>query len=133
MIGGGMALKGVITAQQLTTFVLYVELVTYASLNVCDQWGSIMESIGASERVMEFLDTPAAPQIAAGKVLHNFSGKVIVLLFLRERIVALLKYVLIVLLHLISHSCCSAFWLKPDVISKVQPMSCECHTVIKDT
>lgn len=70
-----MALKGVITAQQLTTFVLYVEFVTYASLNVCDQWGSIMESIGASERVMEFLDTPAAPQIAAGRVLPNFSGQ----------------------------------------------------------
>ena len=76
LIGGGMALKGIITAQQLTTFVLYVEFVTYASLNVCDQWGSIMESIGASERVMEFLDKPCAPQLAAGRVLPNFSGTV---------------------------------------------------------
>ena len=71
-----MALQGIITAQQLTTFVLYVEFVTYASLNVCDQWGSIMESIGASERVMEFLDKPCAPQLAAGRVLPNFSGAV---------------------------------------------------------
>ena len=76
VIGGGMALQGIITAQQLTTFVLYVEFVTYASLNVCDQWGSIMESIGASERVMEFLDKPCAPQLAAGRVLPNFSGTV---------------------------------------------------------
>ena len=37
LIGGGMALQGRVTAQQLTTFVLYVEFVTYASLNVCDQ------------------------------------------------------------------------------------------------
>lgn len=76
VIGGGMALKGVITAQQLTTFVLYVEFVTYASLSVCDQWGTIMESIGASERVMEFLDKPPAPQLAAGRILPDFTGKV---------------------------------------------------------
>lgn len=76
VIGGGMALQGTITAQQLTTFVLYVEFVTYASLNVCDQWGSIMESIGASERVMEFLDKPCAPQLAAGRILPDFSGTV---------------------------------------------------------
>ena len=71
-----MALNGVITAQQLTTFVLYVEFVTYASLNVCDQWGAIMESIGASERVMEFLDKPPAAQLAPGRVLPQFSGSV---------------------------------------------------------
>jgi len=76
LIGGGMALQGRVTAQQLTTFVLYVEFVTYASLNVCDQVGSIMESIGASERVMEFLDKPCAPQLAPGRVLPDFSGTV---------------------------------------------------------
>ena len=52
MVGGGMALAGRISPEQLTTFVLYVEFVTAASLSVCDQWGGIMESIGASERVM---------------------------------------------------------------------------------
>ena len=34
-----MALSGKITPEQLTTFVLYVEFVTAASLSVCDQWG----------------------------------------------------------------------------------------------
>lgn len=34
-----MALRGAITPEQLTTFVLYVEFVTAASLSVCDQWG----------------------------------------------------------------------------------------------
>ena len=34
-----MALSGKISAEQLTTFVLYVEFVTAASLSVCDQWG----------------------------------------------------------------------------------------------
>ena len=39
LVGGGMALSGKISAEQLTTFVLYVEFVTAASLSVCDQWG----------------------------------------------------------------------------------------------
>ena len=43
LVGGGMALNGIIDGQTLTTFVFYVEFVTAASLSVCDQWGSIME------------------------------------------------------------------------------------------
>ena len=43
---------------------------------MCDQVGSLMESIGASERVMEFLDKPSAPQLATGRKLTNFSGTV---------------------------------------------------------
>jgi hypothetical protein len=40
LLGGSMALRGQITAQQLTSFVMYVEFVTSASLSVCDQWVS---------------------------------------------------------------------------------------------
>ena len=76
LVGGGMAMRGRITPQQLTTFVLYVEFVTSASLSVCDQWSGIMESIGASERVMEHLDRPPAQQLASGRVLPSFSGRV---------------------------------------------------------
>lgn len=42
LLGGGMALSGRITAQQLTSFYLYTDFVVAASLSVCDQWGSIM-------------------------------------------------------------------------------------------
>ena len=42
LLGGGMALAGRITAQQLTSFYLYVDFVIAASLSVCDQWGAIM-------------------------------------------------------------------------------------------
>jgi ABC-type multidrug transport system fused ATPase/permease subunit len=76
MVGGGMALAGRITPEQLTTFVLYVEFVTAASLSVCDQWGGIMESIGASERVMEYLDRPPAQQLSSGRTLPEFTGRV---------------------------------------------------------
>lgn len=35
-----------------------------------------MESIGASERVMEYLDREHAPQLSKGRILQNFTGKV---------------------------------------------------------
>ena len=76
VVGGSMALNGQVNPEQLTTFVLYVEFVTAASLSVCDQWGPLMEAIGASERVMYYLDKPSAPQIAAGRKLPSWSGKV---------------------------------------------------------
>lgn len=76
VVGGSMALNGQVNPEQLTTFVLYVEFVTAASLSVCDQWGPLMEAVGASERVMYYLDKPAAPQIAAGRKLPSWSGKV---------------------------------------------------------
>ena len=46
LVGGGMALRGAITPEQLTTFVLYVEFVTAASLSVCDQWGRLLHPEG---------------------------------------------------------------------------------------
>lgn len=76
LVGGSMALNGQVNPEQLTTFVLYVEFVTAASLSVCDQWGPLMEAIGASERVMYYLDRPPAPQIGAGRKLPSWSGKV---------------------------------------------------------
>lgn len=71
-----MALQGLINAEQLTSYVMYVEFVTSASLSVCDQWGPFMESLGASERVISYLDRPPAPQIAPGRILPHWSGKV---------------------------------------------------------
>ena len=35
-----------------------------------------MESIGASERVMEYLDRDIAPQLSQGRILPHFRGKV---------------------------------------------------------
>ena len=71
-----MALEGAINAQQLTSYVMYVEFVTAASLSVCDQWGPFMEALGASERVIGYLDLPPAPQVAPGVTLPDWSGRV---------------------------------------------------------
>uniref|UniRef100_A0A383WIB2 Uncharacterized protein n=1 Tax=Tetradesmus obliquus TaxID=3088 RepID=A0A383WIB2_TETOB len=68
LLGGSMVYQGLITAEQLTSFMFYVQMVTSSSLAVCDQYGAVMEAIGASERVLQHLNDQPAPQIAAGQV-----------------------------------------------------------------
>jgi ATP-binding cassette subfamily B (MDR/TAP) protein 9 len=43
LLGGSMVYAGTISAEQLTSFMFYVQLVTASSLAVCDQYGAIME------------------------------------------------------------------------------------------
>ncbi|MEW5314165.1 MAG: hypothetical protein WDW38_005681 [Sanguina aurantia] len=74
--GCSMVVQGVLTAEQLTQFIFYVEFVTYASLNVCDEYTELMEAFGASERVVKLLDEQPAVQIAAGATPASFSGHV---------------------------------------------------------
>ncbi|KFM26573.1 ABC transporter B family member 26, chloroplastic [Auxenochlorella protothecoides] len=76
LVGGSAALRGQISAQQLTSFMLYVELFASATLSVADQYGPIMESLGASERVMAYLGKPPAPELAPGKVLDTVTGEI---------------------------------------------------------
>lgn len=76
LIGGLMVYQGSITPEQLTTFVLYVEFVTSSSVAVCDQYGAIMEAIGASERVLSYLEDPPSKQIGQGAVLPTVTGQV---------------------------------------------------------
>lgn len=40
------------------------------------QWGNIMESVGASDRVIEFLDRPVAVQLSKGVKPKQFKGNV---------------------------------------------------------
>ncbi|MEW5305275.1 MAG: hypothetical protein WDW36_007827 [Sanguina aurantia] len=74
--GCSMVVQGALTAEQLTQFIFYVEFVTYASLNVCDEYTELMEALGASERVVKLLDEKPAVQISAGAVPATFSGRV---------------------------------------------------------
>jgi ATP-binding cassette subfamily B (MDR/TAP) protein 9 len=68
-IAGAAALSGGaagLSAESLTTFVLYLELVLCASLAVADQWPQICDALGAGERVLALAASPPAPQLAAG-------------------------------------------------------------------
>ena len=43
LLGGTMCYQGLVTPEQLTGFIFYVQQVTSSSLAVCDQYGAIME------------------------------------------------------------------------------------------
>eukprot|EP00898_Chlorokybus_atmophyticus_P008988 jgi/Chlat1/9090/Chrsp97S08376 len=77
-IGGAMAMRGQLTAQQLTSFILYIELAVSASLAIGEQWAGVMEAIGASERVLELLDKPPAAQLipGGGRKLEKLTGHI---------------------------------------------------------
>lgn len=73
-LGCHLVLQGALTAEQLTNYIFYVEFVTYASLSACDEVVEVAEALGASERVMAFLDAKPAPQVASGRTLTEFKG-----------------------------------------------------------
>jgi len=66
-IGGQDVLAGRMTAGELSAFVFYAVLVATGAATVSEVWGEIQRAAGATERLMELLDTraqvagPAAP------------------------------------------------------------------------
>ena len=43
LMGSSMVAAGVLTPEKLTSYMFYVPLITHASVQVCDQYGAIME------------------------------------------------------------------------------------------
>ncbi|XP_059657854.1 ABC transporter B family member 26, chloroplastic isoform X2 [Cornus florida] len=56
LIGGMSILAGTITAEQLTKFLLYSEWLIYSTWFVGDNLSSLMQSVGASEKVFQLMD-----------------------------------------------------------------------------
>ncbi|KAF3636645.1 hypothetical protein FXO37_25356 [Capsicum annuum] len=56
LVGGISILAGHITAEQLTKFVLYSEWLIYSTWWVGDSLSSLMQSVGASEKVFQLMD-----------------------------------------------------------------------------
>ena len=57
-IGGHDVLDGTLTAGELSAFVFYAGIVASGAGTVSEVWGEIQRAAGASERLMELLDTP---------------------------------------------------------------------------
>lgn len=77
LIGGMSILSGHITAEQLTKFILYSEWLIYSTWWVGDNLSSLMQSIGASEKVFHLIDLPPSDQFTAkGLKLQKLIGKV---------------------------------------------------------
>lgn len=62
-IGGHDVLAGRLTAGELSAFVFYAGIVASGAGTVSEIWGEIQRAAGATERLMELLDTP--PQLRA--------------------------------------------------------------------
>eukprot|EP01018_Ginkgo_biloba_P024367 Gb_35052 [translate_table: standard] len=77
LIGGAFVMDGRITAEQLTKFVLYSEWVIHSTWWVGDHWASLMQSIGASEKVFELMELPPSKQLTLhGLNLPEFKGHI---------------------------------------------------------
>lgn len=77
LIGGRFVMGGHITAEQLTKFILYSEWVMHSAWWVGDHWSSLMQSIGASEKVFELMELPLCKQgTAQGLKLPQLEGRI---------------------------------------------------------
>jgi ATP-binding cassette subfamily B protein len=59
-IGGHDVLAGRMSAGELSAFVFYAAIVATSSATISEVWGEIQRAAGATERLMELLDTRAA-------------------------------------------------------------------------
>lgn len=55
-------MRGNITAEQLTKFILYSEWLIYSTWWVGDNLSSLMQSVGASEKVFQLMDLMPSDQ-----------------------------------------------------------------------
>ncbi|XP_011086630.1 ABC transporter B family member 26, chloroplastic isoform X1 [Sesamum indicum] len=77
LIGGMSILSGHITAEQLTKFILYSEWLIYSTWWVGDNLSSLMQSIGASEKVFNLIDLSASDQFTVkGLKLQKLMGRI---------------------------------------------------------
>ncbi|KAJ0256309.1 ABC transporter B family member 26 [Hirschfeldia incana] len=77
LVGGMSILAGQITAEQLTKFLLYSEWLIYATWWVGDNLSSLMQSVGASEKVFQMMDLRPSDQfISKGTRLQRLTGHI---------------------------------------------------------
>ncbi|MBI3938937.1 MAG: ATP-binding cassette domain-containing protein [Betaproteobacteria bacterium] len=73
-IGGHDVLAGRLTAGELSAFVFYAAIVASGAGTVSEVWGEIQRAAGATERLMELLDTQ--PALAAALPVINLPPRV---------------------------------------------------------
>ncbi|GMH31119.1 hypothetical protein Nepgr_032962 [Nepenthes gracilis] len=77
LIGGMSILAGRLTAEQLTKFILYGEWLIYSTWWVGDNISSLMQSVGASEKVFQLMDLmPSNQFISEGLKFQRLTGNI---------------------------------------------------------
>ncbi|XP_076943444.1 ABC transporter B family member 26, chloroplastic-like [Bidens hawaiensis] len=77
LVGGMSIMAGHITAEQLTKFILYSEWLIYSTWFVGDNLSSLMQSVGASEKVFQMMDLAPSHQFTSkGSKLPSLKGRI---------------------------------------------------------
>lgn len=77
LIGGIYIMSGKLTAEQLTKFTLYAEWLILSTWWIGDNWSSLMQSVGASEKVFRLMDLLPSRQLTSkGLRLQKLEGRI---------------------------------------------------------
>ncbi|KAG8078833.1 hypothetical protein GUJ93_ZPchr0007g3244 [Zizania palustris] len=77
LIGGISIMSGKLTAEQLTKFILYAEWLILSTWWIGDNWSSLMQSVGASEKVFRLMDLLPSRQLSStGLKLQKLEGRI---------------------------------------------------------
>lgn len=77
LIGGISIMSGKLTAEQLTKFILYAEWLILSTWWIGDNWSSLMQSVGASEKVFRLMDLLPSRQLTSkGFRLQKLEGRI---------------------------------------------------------
>lgn len=70
VLGGIAILNGRVSTEQLTKYVLYCEWLIYAAWRLQDSFASLIQSIGACEKVFQLMHLPSSSEfLSKGKML----------------------------------------------------------------
>ncbi|KAL8475388.1 hypothetical protein ACS0TY_028161 [Phlomoides rotata] len=76
-LGGMSILTGRVTAEQLTKYVLYCEWLIYAAWRLQDRMSSLLQSIGACEKVFQLMQLPPSSEfLSNGVKLQKLTGHI---------------------------------------------------------
>jgi ATP-binding cassette subfamily B protein len=73
--GGALVLKGEMSLGTLTSFLLYTLTIAACLGGLSDLFGSLMNALGASQRVFHLLDSRPARPLTGGEIPASFVGK----------------------------------------------------------
>jgi len=72
-LGASLCASGVLSPQQLTTFILSGATITSATIGIGEQWVKVQEALGAAEDILAMIEKP---ELKKSQNLNNFSPAV---------------------------------------------------------
>ncbi|KAG6716062.1 hypothetical protein I3842_04G028800 [Carya illinoinensis] len=77
LLGGMSIMSGYVSAEQLTKYILYCEWLIYATWRFTDSFSSLLQSVGASEKVFQLMDLlPSDQFLSKGVKLQRVMGNI---------------------------------------------------------